>query len=61
MRFSNDSNESICGAFNKRKWIDSGQYQGSDECYLFQLTPKFKIFSSTRFRRIHPNDSDLNT
>lgn len=52
---------SIVGAFNKKKWLDLGTYQGNEECHLFQLTPKFKIFAAQRFKRMFANDSHMNT
>ncbi|CAK63283.1 unnamed protein product (macronuclear) [Paramecium tetraurelia] len=61
LKFSNDSEESIVGAFQKKKWIDSGLYQGNEESYLFQLNPKYKVFAASRFKRTFPNESDQNT
>ena len=58
MRFEGGGKSSVTGAFTRKKWLDQGVFQGDDECYLFQLTPKFRVFSAQRFRRQFPNEAD---
>jgi hypothetical protein len=51
----------VIGAFAQEAWKDSIHYDGTSDCFLFQLQPKFKLLPATgedgHFMFMHSGDS----